>query len=153
MKRLDEALASCEAALGQDPHDPRALYNRRLELAELKRFDAPIRCYEAGGGARTWEALTMGCPVVAKLENSVAALAVIGVPDSVAAADEAYVALAAARAQDVAPLHPCAAGCALLSRPRPQEIRIVMPTPSTLHIARSGAPGAPAPDWRHHDSE
>ena len=84
--------------------------SHREHLAAYGEVDIALDPFPYGGGVTTWEALTMGCPVVAKLGNSVAArtaggvLAAIGLPDWVASDDEAYVALAAAKAQDVSAL-------------------------------------------------
>jgi predicted O-linked N-acetylglucosamine transferase (SPINDLY family) len=82
----------------------------REHLAAYGEVDIALDPFPYGGGVTSWEALVMGCPLITKLGNSVAArtaggiAASIGLSDWVVADDEAYVALGVAKAGDVAGL-------------------------------------------------
>src|SRR5581483_2908207 len=73
---------------------------RAEHLAALNRVDICFDPFPHNGGASTWEALQMGVPVIARLGNTqvgraaAAILTAAGLPDWVAASDQAYVDIA-----------------------------------------------------------
>ncbi len=81
--------------------------SRREHLQAHDRIDIALDPFPHNGGVSTWEALWMGCPVVAKTGNSIpgrmsaAILASVGLNDWVAGSDEEYVAIALRKAGDI----------------------------------------------------
>jgi len=81
--------------------------SRREHLAAHDRTDIALDPFPHNGGVTTWEALWMGCPVVAKTGTgipsrmSAAILTSVGLDDWVAASDDDYVAIAIAKAGDI----------------------------------------------------
>src|SRR5262245_2084688 len=83
---------------------------RPEHLATFNEIDIGLDPFPQNGGASTWEALWQGVPVVAVLGNTVgsrsagAILSAVGLDDWIAANEQDYVALAIAKASDVAAL-------------------------------------------------
>ncbi len=79
-------------------------------LAQLGEIDIALDPFPQNGGISTWEALWMGCPVVAKIGHTIpgraaaAILTSVGVPDWVAEDDAAYVARTVQWANDLSGL-------------------------------------------------
>jgi predicted O-linked N-acetylglucosamine transferase (SPINDLY family) len=90
--------------LGPDRVELRGVTSRKDHLATYGEIDIALDPFPMNGGITTWEALWMGVPVVAKLGNSpssrcaAAILSALGLNDWVAESDEAYMALAMAKA-------------------------------------------------------
>ncbi len=99
--------AFAKRGIGTDRLELLGNTSRREHLAAHDRIDIALDPFPHNGGVSTWEALWMGCPVVARIGNSIpdrmsaAILASIGLDDWVAASDADYVAIALRKAGDV----------------------------------------------------
>ena len=93
--------------IGIDRLELRGATSRRDHLAAHGEVDIVLDPFPHNGGVTTWEALWMGCPVVAKTGASIpgrvsaAILASLGLDDWVAGTDEDYVATAIRKAREV----------------------------------------------------
>ncbi len=96
--------------VGPERIDVRGRTPRPEHLATFGEIDIALDPFPQNGGASSWEALWQGVPVVAKLGNTApgrlsgAILSAVGLADWIVESDDDYVALAIARATDLAGL-------------------------------------------------
>lgn len=98
------------SGIDDDRLELRGRSSHKDHLATYNDIDIAFDPFPHNGGASTWEALRMGCPVVARLgdhaagRQSAAILSSVGLGDWVAESNEAYLDLAALKAADIAGL-------------------------------------------------
>lgn len=99
-----------EGGIEDDRFELRGRSSHSDHLAAYNDIDIAFDPFPHNGGASTWEALRMGCPVVARLgdhaagRQSAAILRSVGLGDWTAESDEAYFSLAVLKAADMAGL-------------------------------------------------
>ena len=109
MRRLAR-VALADGGIGDDRVELRGHSSHKDHLAAYNDIDIAFDPFPHNGGASTWEALWMGCPVVSRLGDhaagrlSAAILSSVGLGDWVAESDDAYLDLAVLKAADMAGL-------------------------------------------------
>ena len=106
-QRATMLAAFAARGIGADRIEFRGNTSRRDHLLAHGEVDIALDPFPHNGGVSTWEALWMGCPVVAKAGASIPGrlsatiLASVGLDDWVAESDADYVAIAVRKAGDI----------------------------------------------------